>query len=61
MVAPYSRTVGGGKSSWSAKRLHLNLGRTELLLFLANQSIHHHVDSNIGTLSLAPTKAVQNL
>lgn len=35
--------------------LQLNLGKTGLLGFLANQSIHHKSDINTDTLSLAPT------
>lgn len=35
--------------------LQLNLGKTGLLDFLANQSIHHKSDINTDTLSLAST------
>lgn len=39
----------------------MDLVKIELLVSPAKQSICHHVDINIDTLSLAPTKAFQNL
>lgn len=41
--------------------LPLNLGKTELLVLLANQSIYDNTDLNIATWSLGSPKAVEIL
>ena len=41
--------------------LQLNLAKTELLVFPAKQSISHHINVQLDSLSLSPTKTARNL
>src|SRR4029434_4535145 len=49
-------------STWMKNHLlQLNLAKTELMVFPAKQVIHHNININIDSLSLAPSKTARNL
>src|SRR4029434_1402235 len=49
-------------STWMKNHhLQLNLAKTELMVFLAKQVIHHNININIDSLSLVPSKTARNI